>query len=407
MQRDDNFSAFPKDFLWGSATASYQVEGGIENNDWALAARRGKVPVCGKACDHYNRYEQDFDIARTIGHNAHRFSIEWSRIEPEEGKFDHNEIEHYRKVLQALKTRNLEPFVTLWHFTIPEWFSKKGGFLSPDSVHIFSRYCEFVIMHLGNEAKFWMTMNEPLIYANGSYLRGNWPPFKKSIFSYLKIIKNLVRAHKEAYTKIKKVKPTLQVGIAKHNMDFGAQNFLYKPAELFMRWFWNHRFIEKVRGYQDFIGLNYYIHAVIGGKGGISHVLGAWVGGEKQAQKIEYGEMGWEIYPEGIRNVLLELKKYNLPIYITENGLADATDTKRADYIKNYLREVGNAIAQGVDVQGYFYWSLLDNYEWAFGFLKRFGLVDVNFDTQTRTIRLSAYVYKEIINMVAQSNSKL
>lgn len=372
---------FPKGFLWGSATASFQVEGGIENNDWAEAGRESRVPICGKATDHYNKFEADFDIAKSLGHNTHRFSIEWSRIEPEEGQFDEKEIEHYRNVLRALKERRLEPFVTLWHFTLPTWFSKKGGFLNPKAPEIFSRYCEFVVERLGGEAKYWMTINEPLIWASGGYLKGKWPPFNKSAVSFLKVFNSLVRAHRLAFEKIKKANSGLQVGIAKHNIyfssDFLPWNILIAS---FSRWFWNHRFLKKISKHQDFIGLNYYIHKRFG-----------------RGEEFEKTEMGWDIYPEGFFKVLLELKRYEKDVYITENGLADSKDRYRAEYITKYLGSLEKAIQSGVRAKGYFYWSLLDNYEWSFGFEKRFGLVEINYETLERKIRPSALVYKKII----------
>ena len=173
---------FPAGFYWGSATSAYQVEGEVENNDWAEAARQGKVPPAGRACDHYNLYEKDFDIIKSLSQNAHRFSIEWARVEPEEGKFDEAEIEHYRKVLRALRERGIEPFVTLWHFTLPIWFVRKGGFESKKAPFYFSRYCEYVVKNLGQGSgipKFWITINEPMVFANMGYLDGNWLPLKK------------------------------------------------------------------------------------------------------------------------------------------------------------------------------------------------------------------------------------
>ncbi len=372
---------FPKGFFWGSATASFQVEGGIENNDWVEAGREGKVPICGKATDHYNRFEEDFDIAKSLSHNAHRFSIEWSRIEPEEGRFDDREIEHYRKVLKALRERGLEPFVTLWHFTLPVWFSKKGGFLNPKAPEIFARYCSYVVERLGGEANYWMTINEPLIWASGGYLKGEWPPFSKSVFSFLSVFKSLASAHKLAYREIKKVKKDLKVGIAKHNICFSYDFWPWNMFRAFFsRWFWNHRFLRLIYGHQDFIGLNFYIHKRFG-----------------TGKKYNKTEMGWDIYPEAFYKVLSELKKYNLPIYITENGLADSLDKNRPSYISEYTKAMSQALKEGVDVRGYFYWSLLDNYEWSFGFDKRFGLVEIDYSTLERKIRPSAYVYKKII----------
>src|SRR3989344_2809001 len=340
---------FPKGFLWGAASASYQVEGGIENNDWAQAAREGKVPVCGKATDHYNRYEDEF--------------------------------EHYRKVLRSLRSRGLEPFVTLWHFTLPLWFSNKGGFQNPNAPEIFARYCEYVISKLGNEANFWMTINEPLVWASIGYVAGKWPPFKKNIFSFHFVTNKLINAHKLAYHKIKKINPNLSVGIAKHNIFFDSD---YWPWNIVISktvcWYWNHRFLSAIDNHQDFIGFNFYNHRRFG-----------------NGPDYPKTEMGWDILPEGIFYVLQELQRYNKPIYITENGIADSTDTKRADFISNYLKNVHRAINDGVDVRGYFYWSFMDNYEWAYGFEKRFGLVEVNYETLERKIRPSAFVHKKII----------
>jgi beta-glucosidase len=375
---------FPEGFLWGTATASYQVEGGIENNDWAEAARQGRVPVCGKATDHYNRYEEDFDIAKSLGHNTHRLSIEWSRIEPEEGKFDEREVEHYRKVLRALKARGLEPFVTLWHFTLPVWFSKKGGFLNKRSVQTFSRYCTYVLEKLGSEAQFWITINEPLVWASGGHLQGRWPPFRKNPLEYFLVQKRMAKAHRNIYIFAKKIFPKLAVGVAQNEFSFEhdgrVQNSLKASV---MRWLWNDRFLNAIESHQDFVGLNFYR---------------TWrFTGDKSLTSQDFTDMGWGIDPGGIYQVLLGLKKYKKPVYITENGLADASDSKRADFIRAHLKYIKMAIDEGVDVRGYFYWSLLDNYEWAFGFKERFGLVEVDYETMERKIRPSAYTYQKII----------
>ncbi len=374
---------FPDGFLWGAATASYQVEGGIENTDWAEAARQGEVHACGRACDHYNRYEADFDLAKSLGHTAHRFSIEWARIEPFEGKFDQQEIEHYRQVLGALKARGIVPFVTLWHFTQPLWFSTSGGFLRNDSAEIFARYCTFVVEHLGGEADFWMTINEPEVWASNGYLRPKWPPFLCNPLLYMRVTKNLEKAHKAAYRAIKEVLPAALVGIAKHNMYFDAsKNIFCKPMAWFLDRWWNHSFLHKTRGHHDFIGLNHYFHKPLG-----------W----KVSNDAVRSDMGWELHPESLYQCIMGLKRYNVPIYITENGLADADDSRRAAFVKGYVTHVLNAIKDGADVCGYLYWSLLDNYEWAEGFSQRFGLVEVNYETLERRVRPSAKVYETII----------
>lgn len=373
-------SNFPEGFLWGSATSAFQVEGSTENNDWAEAGRAGKVPVIGRACDSYNRYNEDFDIAKSLGQNAHRFSIEWSRIEPEEGRFDENEIDHYRKVIQALRDRGLEPFVTLWHFTLPIWFSKIGGFENRKSPEIFSRYCEYVVSKLGDMAKFWITINEPMVYIGQGFSYSVWPPFKRNLLILIRVSNKLIMSHNLVYKRIKQINKNLQIGIAADRVVYFSN---YNPRNIikskFLNWFRNHRFLNKIKNYQDFIGINYYRPIKFGIK-----------------LDSELTDMGWEIYPKGIYNVLLELKKYNKPIYVTENGIADAKDTKRAKYIKDHLYWVHRAIHDGADVRGYFYWSLIDNFEWAFGFEPRFGLVEMDYETLERRIRPSAYEYKKI-----------
>lgn len=379
--KESNSRNFPLNFYWGSATASYQVEGGIFNTDWADFAKEGKVPICDKATDHYNRFEADFDLAKSLGHNAHRFSIEWARIEPEDGAFNLEEIEHYRKVMRELKKRGIEPFVTLWHFTLPVWFAKKGGFKNKKSSEIFARYARFVIENLGQEARFWITMNEPLVFASNGYLKGVWPPFELSISNFLKVFNNLVRAHRKAYKLIKEINPSLEIGVAKHNIYFTSnKNPLNIVLAKISKWFWNRRFIYLIRNHQDFIGLNYYFYKRYGGNG-----------------LLPKSDMGWDIYPEGLYHCLKELSRYKKPLYITENGLADAEDIQRAKFISDSLASVHRVIADGVDVRGYFYWSLLDNYEWMYGFTQRFGLISVDYETLERTVRPSAYIYKNII----------
>lgn len=383
---------FPDGFLWGAATSSHQVEGN-NHNDWTVWEKEnaerlskesgGKYPrenyISDRACDHYNRYEEDFDLVKEMGHNAHRFSIEWSRIEPEEGKFNEKEIEHYREVICALRERGIEPFVTLWHWTIPVWFTRKGAFGKYDNIKYFVRFCERVASEFRNDVKFWVILNEPEIYAGHSYLKGLWPPQKKNPLSYWSVMTNLVKAHRESYKKIKKINLNAQIGIAKNNIYF--EGWL-APV---INWLWNFYFLNQVKNYQDFIGLNYYFHNRIKGLK------------FNQNENKEISDMGWELYPEGIYHVLKSLKKYNKPIYITENGLADAQDKQRANFIVEHLKWIHKAIEEGVDVRGYFHWSLLDNFEWDKGFWPRFGLIEIDYKTLERKPRPSSRVYAEII----------
>lgn len=371
---------FPKNFLWGASTSSYQVEGGIENNDWAEAARQKKVPAAGKSTDHYNLYEKDFDIVKSLNHNAHRFSIEWSRVEPEEGKFDDSQIKHYREVVLALRARNLEPLVTLWHFTLPIWFVNKGGFNNPKAVHFFSRYASFVISQLGDLVEYWITINEPIVYLSNGYLKDFWPPFRRNPFLFFKLFNTLVASHNIIYKKIKSLRPDIKIGIAKNNINWQANKNLFNALfSKFMIWFWNQRFLKKIEKQQDFIGLNYYFYKKFG-----------------DSKNHEKSDMDWDIYPKGIYNVLLELKRYKKPIFITENGISDATDEKREKFIKDYLYWTWQAINDGVDVRGYMYWSLLDNFEWHHGFGPRFGLVEIDYKTLERKIRPSALEFAKI-----------
>ena len=380
---------FPDGFLWGAATASYQVEGGIENCDWAEASRKGRVPICARACNHYNLYESDFDIVQNLGHNCHKISIEWARIEPEEGVFDLNEAAHYKNVIASLRMRGLEPFVNLWHFTLPLWFSRSGGFENPQSVERFTRYAEFVAKEILGDVKFVLTINEPLVWAGNGYMHGKWPPFKKNPQAYKKVWGNLVKAHIAAYKTIKLIRPEAQIGIAKHNMYFKAlgPNPIQYIREALYKYFWNRRFLNKIKNHQDFIGLNFYFYRPLGKPFG------------KTFEKLPHlpkSDMGWDIFPEGIYHALMELTQYHKPIYVVENGLADADDSRREAFIRGYVANVHRAIENGAPIRGYMHWSLLDNYEWAEGFEKRFGLVEIDYKTLERHIRPSAYFYKNI-----------
>jgi beta-glucosidase len=397
---------FPKGFLWGASSASYQVEGGIENTDWAKAAREGRVPVCGRACDHYNRFEADFDLAKSLGHNAHRLSIEWARIEPEEGVFNEEAVAHYREVLQALHDRGITPLITLWHFTLPLWFGDTGGFERKDAPEVFARYCAFVASRLSDLATHFSTINEPSVYGSNGWLRGSWPPFKrfaltdlvaitnsgrsyeskadkgvKQFFLWRRVMKNLALSHNAAYRAIKKVAPNTDINFVHHVIVFDSN---WNPFNKIVAWVanysWTHVFMRRTKGHYDSIGLNYYFYTQFGDT--------------RQWRKTD---MDWNFAPEHIYDALMILKRYKKPVYVCEAGVADATDGGRGEYIERQVEATHKALQSGVDVRGHMYWSLLDNYEWALGFEKRFGLIEVNYNTLERAVRPSAYRYKEII----------
>lgn len=404
--------SFPDGFLWGAATASHQVEGG-NRNDWSEWERRNadrlaketssqfshtpnwkrfesqaqdpRNYISGLACDHYNRFEEDFDIAKSLNHNAHRFSIEWSRIEPEEGVFDQDAIEHYRQVLIALKKRGMTPFVTLWHWTLPLWISEQGGVTNAKFPAYFGRYSEKIAQELGSEITFWITLNEPDVVASHAYLKGAWPPQKQSLLSFIRVIHHLVKSHKAAYDSIKKILPDSRIGIAKHQVVFeiARDTIINRILRKTARYFWNEWFLNRIADHQDFIGLNHYNRNVIDN-------------GFGKNPNDRVTDFGWEFYPDSLYRAIIELKPYDKPIYITENGLADASDALRQEFIPKALAAVHQAIADKADVRGYLYWSLLDNFEWDKGFWLRFGLVEIDYATQKRTVRPSALAYAEV-----------
>lgn len=404
---------FPSGFFWGAGTASHQIEGG-NNNSWTKwekknaerlskeasakweSWQREKFPemfdprnyVSGKACDSYNRYAEDFDLAKIGGHNAHRFSIEWSRVEPEEGKFDDKEIEHYCGIIMALRERGIEPFVTLWHWTEPVWFDEKGGWTNKKSVGYFLRYVEKMVNSLGDQVNFWLVLNEPNVCTNFGYFIGTQPPAKEGAVSFLKAYFNLLDSYRKSYRLIHRLRENAKVGFVNSFVLYEAD--VWKPINgiisgffrYFSRYFFNH-----TENLNDFIGCNYYSRNLITPK-------------KREIPQEKRTDLGWEIYPEGIYEVLMEIKKYNLPIYITENGLADADDSKREKFIEDHLDWISKAMEEGTDVRGYFHWSLLDNFEFpeVRGFWPRFGLIGIDFKTFERKPRKSFYSYKEMIS---------
>jgi beta-glucosidase len=411
---------FPNGFLWGAATSAHQVEGG-NRNDWSewekenaerLVKEAGskwekwqqeKFPemfdpqnyISGQACNHYNRYEADFDIAKELGHNAHRFSIEWSRIEPEEGKFDDKEIEHYRKVIKTLKDREIEPFVTLWHYTNPVWIRDIGGWENKKTIEYFVRYVEKII-NVFPEVKFWVILNEPTVYVSLSYLKGTQPPGRKNIFMARKAMNNLTQAHKAAYELIHKKHESAQIGTA-YSVNFwqGYKNYPWNWILAKIMNSLEGYFFKKIEKKSDFIGFQYYRSVTLGWKRR-GNFWGIFDSTFHEGEAIT--DLNWNIYPQGIYYFLKKAAKYNLPIYITENGIADADDSKREKFIKDHLFWVRKALGEGVDVRGYFYWSLMDNLEFVEdrGFWPRFGLVEIDYKTLERKIRPSAWEYAKI-----------
>ncbi len=416
---------FPDNFFWGAATSAHQVEGG-NVNDWTIwekenanrlaqIATNKKWPdyilqnypnplqpenyISGRVCDHYNRYEEDFDIAKQLGQNAHRFSIEWSRIEPEEGKFNEAEIEHYRKVILALRARGLEPFVTLWHWTNPLWIRDIGGWENKKTIEYFLRYARKISENYGDLVKFWTPLNEPSTYIGLSYIKGTQPPGVKNIFRANKVFKKIMVAYRETYKLIHSICQDAQVGVSHYTTyriplgKYPWNNSLIN----FLDYITSGRFIKKIKNCIDFLGVQYYrpefVKLKLGGQW-------AWILDKPDIAPKDSlaNDLGWGISPEGIYRVLKRVKKYNIPVYITECGLADARDANRDEFIKEHLFWLAKAMQEGTDVMGFFYWSFLDNFEHVElrGFWPRFGLVGVDYKTLERKIRPSAFQYAKI-----------
>ncbi len=395
-EKNAKFLAFPKGFFWGASTASHQIEGG-NVNDWsewekspkrmAELKKKNKNPeeyISGKACNSYELFDEDLKRIKEFNLNAYRFSIEWSRVEPEEGKWNEEAIDHYKNVVKKLKENNVEPFVTVWHWTIPLWARDRGGWSSKKILDPFSRFAEKMASEL-KDVKFWITLNEPEVYAGQSYLIGIWPPQKNNPFVYVKVIRNLIKAHNNIFHVIKKINLEAKIGIANPNIYFEAykNRFVNIVLKKIVDWWWNFYFLDKTKNGLDFIGLNHYHHSRIN------------YGFHKNENKI-VSDFGWELYPESIYHALMDLKKYNKPIYVTEHGLADAKDRYREWFIVESLKNVHRAIDEGANARGYLHWSLLDNFEWAEGFTKKFGLCEVDFKTFKRAPRPSAKIYAEI-----------
>ena len=285
---EDTKAQFPKDFLWGASTASHQVEGGTHNqwSVWELAhatelakhaeKRLGWLPnwqevkkeaekpsnyISGKGIDHYNRYQEDFDLAKKLNLNSFRFGIEWSRLEPEEGVWDEEAIEHYRSYITELKKRDLEPMLNIWHWTMPVWFTDKGGFKNKDNLRYFERFVQKVGQEYAHHLTYIITINEPNVYASFSYQLGQWPPCEKNVVSMLRVYNNLAKAHRHAYNILKAIKPELQIGIAAQLANIQAKDahdLTDVISTKIMRFGWNWWFLNRIRRQQDFVGINYY-----------------------------------------------------------------------------------------------------------------------------------------------------
>ncbi len=407
-----NSHKLPEDFLLGAATAAHQVEGNNRFSDWWEFEQKGLLPArSGNACDQYALYESDFDLAQRWGHNCHRLSIEWSRIEPREGEWDDSAVSHYADVFGALRKRDLEPIVTLNHFTLPAWLQQDGGWTSSDTPRKFERFVERFVRQAGQTVRFWLTINEPTVYVQQGYINGEWPPLESNAWTHaFRAMRNLSEAHKLAYSAVKRAIPGAMVGFAHSALDvqpcdpsklshrLGAVSRDYILNELFFRMIGaSGRRLRNTQHNLDFIGVNYYTRCCVkAGTSGASLLFG-------QACKLNHHEdsgiqssIGWEVYPIGLAAVLERFSRYGIPMFITENGIATDDDNLRCRFLTDHLKVVADSLAEGRNIIGYVHWSLIDNFEWHLGYKPRFGLVEVDRESLDRRAKPSAELFARI-----------
>lgn len=414
LELPKNNLKFSKHFLWGAATAAHQVEGGNHNqwtvwelenakaiaaqseyqigdyNSWEKVKNQAKNPnnyVSGKLADHYNRYNEDFDLLQKMHMNAYRFSIEWSRIEPSEGVWDKKEINHYKDYIDDLKRRGIEPIVTLFHFTLPVWFAEKGGFEKRSNVKYFTRFTKKIVSEMGFRLKYVITVNEPEVYIKESYYDQNWPPMMHSPYKAWRVLNNLAYAHKKAAKVIHDTNRRYKVSFAKSSGFFypGDDSIISKFSAVILQYFQDDYTIKKFIRSCDFIGVNYYLS---------NRVYGTRIHNPDN----NVNDVQWDMQPADIQFALERLyRKYKKPIFITENGLADAEDNHRKWWIMQTVVGMQNAMKYGVELIGYLHWSLIDNFEWAYGKWPRFGLVEINYKTGERKLRPSARWFAGVI----------
>ena len=406
---------FPAKFLWGAATAAHQVEGNNINSDnWLLERAPNTMykEPSGDACDHYHLYEQDINQLADLGFNAYRFSIEWARIEPEKGSFSRAELEHYRRMLEVCHRRGLTPLVTYSHFTLPRWFAYQGAWENPESADLFARYCEKATVHLGDLIGYAATFNEPdipylfhwinlpnapagmdlaaIMAAQKAGLRKylNAPDFSSFLIGDAeKSRENMMAAHSKGKAAIKSAK-NIPVGLTlamEDDQPEGADSrYAEKQADVYGPWL-------KLAKQDDFIGVQTYTRSRIAGAKALPPPPGA-----------ELTQMGYEFYPESLEHtVRFAAKETGVPVIVTENGVATEDDTRRVEYIQRALAGVKRCIDDGIPVRGYIHWSLLDNFEWIFGYTPKFGLIAVDRETQKRTVKPSAIM----LGKIAKANS--
>ncbi len=407
---------FPKGFLWGTATAAHQVEGNNTNNNWWKWEQEGHtVHKSGLACDWWGgRWKEDLDRAAESGQNAHRLSVEWSRIQPAPDRWDEAALEHYRAILRGLRDRNMTAMVTLHHFTDPLWLSEIGGWETGTVVPLFEKFVRKTVEALKEYCTLWCTINEPNVYALEGYVDGKFPPGQSNVVRPFRVEANLLRGHAAAYRAIHAVQPEARVGFAHHhrpmkpryswfpldvlerNIQFNAINMAF-PSGIrsgVMRTPLGNTRIPEAKGTQDFFGLNYYSQDTVA----FDLLRPSELFGRRYYPKgsdIAEGGMNANL-PEGLFNSIKWALQFNVPILITENGIEDAKDSLRPRYMAGHIHQLWRAVNYNWPVRGYFWWTLVDNFEWERGWTQRFGLWELDVETQARRKRPSADLYAAI-----------
>jgi beta-glucosidase len=425
---------FPVDFKWCSATAAHQVEGNNIYSDWwlfeSIPGHIKNNERSGIAANQWTLIDSDIQKMKSIGLNSYRFSVEWAKIQPTPDHWDTEALLHYQKQVQSLKRAGIEPIVTLHHFTLPLWVAKNGGWASVSTIQHFVKFSQKVFETLGADVNYWVTFNEPTVLVTAAYLDGVFPPSLKGSHDLaLTALKNILTAHAEVVSSLR-AKDSLKkskFGFAHHLRVFDPANKLNPLDHLiafYLDQIWNWAFTEalvtghfslripfqaamdvdipKLAGSQDFFGLNYYSRDLVQFTFAPPHFE------RIPNESATKSDLGWEIYPRGLGLLIEKIhSKYpQLPILITENGIADSKDQWRGQFIKDHLVELENEISKGIKIIGYCHWSLLDNFEWAEGFSPRFGLYEVNYSNQERKLRNSSLVLSEIITSNTTRHSK-
>ncbi|MBW8011976.1 MAG: glycoside hydrolase family 1 protein [Chloroflexi bacterium] len=421
---------FPRGFLWGTATSSHQVEGDNKNNNWwAWEQESGRIAeghTSGLACDWWaGRWQEDFDRAVETGQNAHRLSIEWSRIQPAPDRWDEHALDNYHQMLRGLKERGLTPIVTLHHFTDPFWLEEQGGWENEAVAALFEAYVRRVVETLKEYVSIWCTINEPNVVATAGYLMGWFPPGKQDLNAAIQVMTNQVRAHSAAYHAIHEIQSEARVGLVVNYRGFDPLRTWFPPDRLAARYvsrLYNDFFpraaldgklvfltkritIPQAIGTQDFLGINYYTQELIGFAPRAPKEIFLRRSFPENVDLSPSGVIA--NIPKGFLKALHWGLQYKVPIIVTENGVEDAADELRPRYIAEHIHQMWRAVNAYYPVEGYFHWSLIDNFEWHQGWTQRFGLWELDPETQIRSKRPSADLYAAICKQNGLSSDML